>query len=454
MIHSTFIFIVVLGVLIFFHELGHFLIARLFGVGVEKFSLGFGPRIFGKTVGRTDYRLSAIPLGGYVKMVGEEPDSELEPEEVSYSFTHKHVAKRSAIVAAGPVFNALLAIVIFALIAYFTGVASIRPIVRNVEPDSPAALAGIQTGDLVQAIDDGAIESWRGIKQRVVASDGQSLQLAIKRNDEMLRFDLAPYRVAAKNIFGDDDSYWDLGISGMTLLKVTVRGLADDMPAIKAGLQVDDHVIAINDKPIQRWQDMQSIVSGSNGEVLKFKIGRGSETFDVDITPQLIQEKDLLGVKQSTYRIGIQGQEATIADEDRITLSLNPLEAAGQGINATWEMIRVTVYFFSKMFQGKVPMENLGGPIRIAQMASQEAEQGVVRLLNFIAIISIQLAILNLLPIPVLDGGHLLFFGIEAIMRRPVSIRTRETAQQIGIFMLLLLMVFVFYNDIMMTWFR
>lgn len=454
MVHSIFIFVVVLGVLIFFHELGHFLVARFFGVGVEKFSLGFGPRILGKTIGRTDYRLSAIPLGGYVKMVGEEPDKDIDPEELPFSFTHKHVAKRSAIVAAGPIFNALLAIVIFTVIFFFTGLPSIRPIIRNVEPDSPAFKAGIRDGDLVRAIDDQNIESWRDINQYVEKSNGQSMQLELRRQGELLRFEVRPHRVTAKNLFGDDNDYWDLGITGLTELSAIVGGLAENLPAEKAGLQVGDHIVAINGEPIERWQTMQRLVSNSKGEPLQFKIRRGSASFDVEIAPELIQEKNLIGVKQSAYRIGIQGQRAPIPEEDRMTIGLNIFQAAGQGFDATWEMVRVTVYFFGKLFQGKVPMENLGGPIRIAQMASQEAEQGIVRLLKFIAIISIQLAILNLLPIPVLDGGHLLFYGIEAVMRRPVSVRTRETAQQIGIFMLLLLMVFVFYNDIMFTWFR
>jgi regulator of sigma E protease len=199
---------------------------------------------------------------------------------------------------------------------------------------------------------------------------------------------------------------------------------------------------------------MQEIVSQSKGQTLIFTVRRGDETFETKIKPEMVQEKNVLGIKQNAYRIGIRAPSMSVPAEDQMTIRLNPLQATGQGILRTWDMAKVTVYFFGKLLQGKVPMESIGGPIRIAQMARKEADQGLVQLFNFIAIISVHLAILNLLPIPVLDGGHLLFYGIEAVIGRPVSTRMRETAQQIGIFLLLLLMIFVFYNDITFTWFK
>ncbi len=452
--NTVLIFIIVLGVLIFFHELGHFLVARLFGVGVEKFSLGFGPRILGKTVGRTDYLISAIPLGGYVKMVGDEPDAPIEPDDLPLSFTHKPVAKRSLIVAAGPFFNALLAVIIFTSVIYFNGLPSIRPIIRTVEPDSPAHEAGINPNDLVVGIDRKTIESWRDIDDILSDSDGKSLMLTLDRQGEEFSAQVTPQIITAKNLFGDDITYYDIGISSSAELRAIVDGVQEGMPAHNAGLQKGDQIVAIDGKPIERWQSMQKIVSQSKGQSLNFQVLRGQEHFETKISPTLVQEKNLLGVKQSAYRIGISAASVPIPEADRVTIKLNPVAAMNQGFDVTWEMVKITVYSFSKMVQGKVPMESIGGPIRIAQMARKEADHGVVRLLNFIAIISINLAILNLLPIPVLDGGHLLFFGIEAVMRRPVSTRTRETAQQIGIFMLLLLMVFVFYNDITLTWFK
>jgi regulator of sigma E protease len=451
---SLLIFIIVLGILVFFHELGHFLIARLFGVGVEKFSLGFGPRLFGKTIGHTDYRVSLIPLGGYVKMMGEEPDADLDPEKIPLSFTHKHLSKRSLIVAAGPVFNFFLAIIIFTGIFYFIGLTSIKPFVRNVDTDSPAAVAGIREDDRIRSINGVSMTSWLDIDKAVEKSQGQSLSLEVERNGQLLIFDLVPRSVNARNLLGDDVQYFDLGISGVSKMTAIVDSVVEGMPADLAGLRPGDKIVAIDDRPIERWEQMHDIVSQSQGRALMFKIERGEVLLSVEITPQQIQEPDPLGVKQTVYRIGIRSAGVVVPPEDKMTVELTVFQSIGNGLSQSWFMVKTMGYFIVKLIKRQAPMETLGGPIRIAQMAQREAEQGVVRLLNFIAALSINLAVLNLLPIPVLDGGHLLFFLIEAVQRRPVSIRTREMAQQVGIFILMLLMVFVFYNDISLTFFK
>ncbi len=451
---SVIIFIVVLGVLIFFHELGHFLVAKLFGVGVERFSLGFGPRIFGKKIGRTDYRVSIVPLGGYVKMIGDEPNAPLDPEDVPVSFTHKHVAKRSLIVAAGPLFNILLAVIIFSMVFFFAGLPSIRPIVRDVQSNSPAERSGIQQGDLIQEINGRPLSSWMQIEERVAESGGEPLSLTIERDGKSIQTQVQPRQVSAQDVFGDEIIYYDIGISGVSQPGAVVDRVMPNMPAGKAGLQNGDMIVAVDGYPVESWETMHQIVSSSKGRPLIFKIKRDNRTFEVDIQPKEVQEKDLLGAKQSVYRIGILGAGPTIPEQDRVTVDFNIFEAIREGLDRTWYVIAISVKFFGKMFQGQVPMESIGGPIRIAQMAQQQANEGLIQLFFFMAAVSVQLAILNLLPIPVLDGGHLLFFGIEAIQRRPVSTRLRETAQQIGIFLLILLMIFVFYNDITLTWFR
>ena len=346
---SVFAFIIVLGVLIFFHELGHFLVARLFGVGVEKFSLGFGPRILGKTVGMTDYRISLIPLGGYVKMVGEEPDSEIEPYLIPQSFTHKSVFKRFLIVAAGPLFNLLLAVAIFFLVFQTSGTYVLRPLVGEVDTPSPAARAGLQKDDLIVAIDDQYIASWEEMAERIAESGGRSMAVVIERAGQRLTVDLTPELKTTQNLFGED---------------------------------------------IQR------------------------------------------------YVIGIRSAGDVIPRE------LSLLESVQMSVSRTWEITELTVLSVVKLIQGKLPAATLGGPIKIAQMAGAQAREGVVNLMIFTAVISINLGILNFLPIPVLDGGHLLFFTIEMISRRPVSLKVREIAQQFGIFLLILLMIFVIYNDI------
>lgn len=452
---STFLnFIVVLGILIFFHELGHFLVARLFGVGVEKFSLGFGPRLFGKKVGRTDYRVSLFPLGGYVKMVGEEPDSPLPPEDIPFAFNHKPVVPRSLIVAAGPLFNVLLAILIFTFGIYFAGLPSIRPVIRSIDKESPAYQAGLQTGDFIEAIDGVQVDSWRGIDEILDKSQGESLTLQIKRNGESLTFKIKPKQTGAKDVYGDDIIYYDLGIEGYTEPSAVVDKTIKGKPAEKAGMQEGDLITAIDGQPIERWETMQEIVSSSKGRPLLFKVLRGNETFEFEIKPEEVQEKNAMGVKESVYRIGIQRAGITIPEEDQITLDIGLLGALTKGGKQTWNVVKATGYFFVKLVERKVPTEAIGGPIRIALLADQQAEEGFLAWLYFIAIISVNLAVINLLPIPVLDGGHLLFFAIEAVQRKPVSLRMRETAQQVGMFLLLLLMIFVFYNDIVITWFR
>lgn len=447
------LFVVVLGILVFFHELGHFLVARLFGVGVEKFSLGFGPRIFGKTIGRTDYRVSLVPLGGYVKMVGDEPDAPIAEQDLPYSFTHKHVAKRSLIVAAGPFFNVLLAILIFIGIFLFAGLPSIRPVVRNVENNSPAQQAGIRDGDFIRSINGAPIRSWRGIDAAVDNSRGKPLAIDVERNGTQLAFTVTPKRISAENVYGESVTYYDLGMQGYAELQAVVHGTVPGMPAAKAGLQRGDRILAINGKKIANWDAMHDAISDSKGATLNFTVRRGDRTFNKDITPAEVKVTDAMGVRKNAYRIGIYPPDP-VRNEDKITIYPGFWGSIERGMGQTWLVIKETGRFFVKLAERKVPSEAIGGPIRIAIMANQQAQEGISALLSFIAIISVNLAIINLVPIPVLDGGHLLFFAIEAIQRKPISLRTRESAQQVGVFLLILLMIFVFYNDISLTWFH
>lgn len=452
--NSVLIFIVVLGILIFFHELGHFLMARLFGVGVEKFSLGFGPRLLGKTIGRTDYRLSLIPLGGYVKMVGDEPDSPIAPEDIPFSFTHKHLLQRACIVAAGPIFNIVLAVLIFSFGLLLTGLPSIRPIVRSVETNSPAQAVGFQESDTIKAIDGRTVTSWRDIDEALDRSQGRPLEFGVERQGRAISIEVTPRKTHAKNIFGDDVAYFDIGLKGFKELSAVVDEAVPDMPAAQAGVQKGDQIVSIDGQPIANWEMMQEMVSSSKGRLMVFSILRDGETVELQITPIEVQEKDVLGAKQTAYRIGIRRAGITIPEQDQMKVRLGLWGSISQGLRQTWGVVEATGQSFVKIVQRKVPAESLGGPILIAQMAHQEAQQGILRLFYFIAIISVNLAVLNLLPIPVLDGGHILFYIIEAIIRRPVNVRVREAAQQVGILLLVMLMIFVFYNDITRTWFK
>lgn len=445
---SIFAFVIVLGVLIFFHELGHFLVARLFGVGVEKFSLGFGPRLFGKTVGMTDYRVSAIPLGGFVKMVGDEPDAELDPKLIPYSFTHKHVFKKILIVAAGPFFNLLLAVIIYAVFFAFIGTEDIRPVVKHVTENSPAARAGLQTDDVVTAVNESKVSSWSEINQLIADAKGRAVRIGVKRDGSHFDVDVTPQTKVAKDILGDDAPYYDVGFSGLAPLKAVVGEIADGYPAKKAGMQKGDRIVAINGRPVDSWNTMKDVISQSKGEPLQVELVRGEETLTIEIVPVLYSEENVLGEKVDSYRIGISSPGVDIPAQDRIIVKRGPIEAVAESVAQTYQISRLTLLSIGKLIKGTVSTKTLGGPIMIAEMAGQQAEAGLTNLIFFIAVLSINLAVLNFLPIPVLDGGHLMFFFIEAIIRRPINTRMREIAQQAGIFILILLMIFVFYNDI------
>ena len=342
-------FVVSLGILIFIHEFGHFLAAKLSGVNVERFSLGFGPRLLGRRWRETDYRISAFPLGGYVKMLGEAADEEV-PEELRHaSFSHQPLFRRVAIVACGPLFNILLAFLVYTLTFALFGLARPSTDVGSVSPDSAAANAGIQAGDKVLAVD---------------------------------------------------------GV------------------------------------PVQEWSQLSDLIQKAGDRPVEIRLQRGSEVLTFRIIPEMRKTTNLLGEEIQRPLIGIVASGKVNVEE------INPFQALYYGADQTWQVVKLTFIVIGKLFQGAISPRTLAGPIGIAQMSGQVAEAGAAAFLSFLALLSINLGILNLLPIPVLDGGHLLFFLIEAVMGRPLSIRKREMAQQAGLFLLILLMVFVFYNDI------
>jgi regulator of sigma E protease len=348
-VQSVITFIVVLAVLIFVHELGHFLVARACRVRVLTFAIGFGPTVLSRKRGETEYAIKAIPLGGYVKMFGEEAGAPLEPAEKAVAFSHKSVWQRMAIVFAGPLFNMLTAVVIFWAV-FMWGVPVLTSKVGEVQADSAAAEAGFQTGDVVQAIDGRPIAEWEQIRATVQDLGGRTLDVTVDRAGAPVTLQVTPRHTTTKNLFGEDIQVWLLGIS---------------------------------------------------------------------------------------------------PDGDFVTQRFGPLKAGVMGIERTYEITRLTALGIVKLIQRTIPSDTIGGPILIAQMAGEQAREGFMNVAVFVALLSVNLGILNLLPIPVLDGGHLVFLGAEAVMGRPVSVRVREVAQQAGLFVLLALMAFAFYNDIM-----
>ena len=350
--NSLISFILVLGVLIFVHELGHFLLAKAFGVKVLKFSLGFGSKVFGRQWGETEYLISAFPLGGYVKMYGEEQGDEVEASEQQRSFSHKPIWQRFGIVFGGPLFNLFFAVALFFVLFVFVGMP--EPVdstkIGEITSGSVAEQVGLKAGDVILTINGQSTSSWTQVSDFIKNSQGKMISLIIDRQGDKLTFTAKPTIQKVKNIFGEE-----------------------------------------------------------------------------------VGDRYMLGIVRSEE---IRYTKATL------------LESGKAAVMQTWNLGYLTVMGIVKMVQRVIPASELGGPIRIAEIAGQQLEAGWMNLLYFMGLLSVNLGILNLLPIPVLDGGHLVFLSLEAIRRKPLSDRTMEISQKIGIALLGTLMIFVFYNDI------
>ncbi len=422
-------FIIVLGILIFIHELGHFLVAKYSGVGVERFSLGFGPRLIGIKVGETDYCISLIPFGGYVKMMGEAPDEEVSPEERAKSFTHKPLGVRTSIVASGPLMNIVLAMVLFPLLfmmgikvpAYVDKV----PQVGYVAEDEPAERAGIRAGDEIVAVDGRSISTWEELMKAIALSPDKRVTLRVKRDGREFTTELTP-TVSREGI----------GVGGLyPPMRPVIGGLTPGFPAHRAGLKEGDLIVAVDGKPVTHWIELQKLVKKSPQE-RTILVEREGKRFTVELKPRYNEELDV-------YLIGVTRLE------EFVTRSYGFFESVKMGLVKAWELTVLLFVIIKGLITGVYSIKTLGGPIMIAQVAGKAAESGLTDLISIIAFLSLQLGIINLLPIPVLDGGYLVFFAIEWIRGKPLSDHFLSIANQIGMALLLALMVFVTWNDLM-----
>ena len=422
-------FVFVLGVMIFFHELGHFMAAKKIGVRVEKFSLGFGPKLVGFTKGDTEYLISAFPLGGYVKMSGENPEE--ETTGAKYEFSARSVWERFAIVTAGPCMNLILAFLlissVFLIGRHIPKYLTLKPVIGWVEQDSPAQKAGLEVGDLIVDINSKPVSNWEDAFVALGSNSKGDLRFSIGRGGSLL----------SKIITSQENSETKAGSLGIAQRIAPIIGtLNPGFPAAKAGLEVGDEIIRIDDTPIDHWFTLSEIIHASKGKNLRFEVMRNGRKFFVMITPKYsdINQVALIGI--SAY-------------DDTVVRKYGFLESIQQGFGELGKLTSMTLDFLWKLVSGLASPQNLGGPIMIAKAAGSAAKSGASDLLYFMGFLSLQLGILNLFPIPILDGGHLLFLFYETVVRKPLSEKKREVAQQVGMLLLILLMGYVMYNDIM-----
>lgn len=438
-------FVLVLGILILVHEFGHFIVARMSGVGVERFSIGFGPVLARYRGKETEYCLSLVPLGGYVKMMGDDENpleggktGTLDPKR---AFNLKPLAVRFLIVFAGPAMNFVLAVVIFSLVFMILGRPVAPTLIGRVVESGPVAQAGLKTGDRITAIDGRPVQYWEDVQRAVQNSQGGMLSLTVQQGAAGERkVGITPALTKTRDLFGDERQTWDLG--ARPYVPPSIGDLVGGFPAQKVGLKSGDVILSLEGKPVLSWDELAEGIQRRPGQPTRLEVKRGAETLAVTVVPNAVKERGLDGKEIEVGRIGIS-PFAGIS-----FVRSNPIQALREGLDRTVEVTVLTAVGLYKIVVGQLDRKNIGGPIQIAVTAGEQARQGIASLAFFTAVISVNLFLLNLLPVPMLDGGHLLFFVCEAVLGRPLSLRKREVAQQVGFGLLMLLMVYAVYNDL------
>lgn len=439
-------FAVTLGVMIVVHEYGHYQVARWCGVKVLRFCVGFGKPLWIKRIGadQTEWVLAAFPLGGYVKMLDEQ-EAPVAPHELHRAYNRLSVYRRSAIVVAGPLANLIMAVVLY-WVLFMAGVPGVKPMLGEVPTATPAAQAGFQRGEIITRIADEPVDTWQDARWVLLQQVMEAPELAI----EVLTAQQAKavHILNVGTITSDDlegDFLEKLGlvhIQGDIAAKI--GALLPNGAASKAGFKVGDEIIAVDRQTIRRWEDWVKWVRQSPNKPLSVEIQRGADRQVIELTPEVVEDNG--------KRIGRVGASPLIDRELFKTLLIEvrypPHKAFTHALAKTWDTSVFSLKMLLRMVTGAVSWKNISGPITIADYAGQSAHMGWAAYLSFLALISISLGVLNLLPVPLLDGGHLLYYMVEMLKGSPVSEKTMEVGQQIGIAILLTLMLFAFYNDI------
>lgn len=447
-LHNVLFFIIAIGVLVAFHEFGHYWVARLLNVKVLRFSIGFGKPLFmwkrQKGDDLIEFVVAAIPLGGFVKML-DEREGDVDDSLRHRAFNNQPVSKRFAIVAAGPIFNFILA-VFFYFIFFANGEVGRKPVLDLPVINSAAQQAGFQLEDEVVAVGTTPVKTWQEFRIALIdhAMDGGQLQFTVRDSD--LYETTRQLDVGDRHILNEKDDVTELlGFKPWTpIFPARIGGVTEDGAAKRAGIQEADLILSIDSKPVESWTNLVEIIQGSADQLLQVTVDRQGETIELELTPGSKTVNDKV--------VGFMGAYADNPEEliNRVqtVIEYTPFEAFIRAVDETWTFSVLTLKVLGKMLVGQAALENISGPITIAQYAGITASIGVLTYIKFLAMISVSLGVLNLLPVPMLDGGHLMYYLVEIVKGSPVSQKIEELGQQIGLTLLFMLMSLAIFNDI------
>jgi regulator of sigma E protease len=445
----------VLTIVVFFHELGHFWVARRCGVKVDAFSVGFGPELIGFTDRHgTRWKFSVVPLGGYVRFHGDDsaastPDQQslgkMPAKERKVSFHHQTVGKRSAIVAAGPIANFILAILIFAAIVFVQGRQVTTPRIDHVQPGTSAAVAGFQKGDLVLAVGGKSVDSFTDVDRTIATNAGRPLEFVLDRSGRQVMVTATPEQREERDRFGNQLRIGRIDIGG-PVMRPLAGAVMPGSAAETAGLVAGDFIVAIDGKEIETFDELRNIVIENPLERLTLQVLRDGRTMTLVAIPSSQMERTADG---TVRRVGVLGISGGFHPDDVKHVRYGPFAALGAGVEQTRFVLEQTLSYVGQILTGRESADQLGGPIRIAQISGQVASVGFVALLHLTAVLSISIGLLNLFPVPLLDGGHLVYYAIEALRGKPLSERAQEYGFRIGLALVVMLMLFVTWNDIL-----
>ncbi len=439
-LYSILALVLTLGILVTVHEYGHYWVARRCGVKVLRFSVGFGKILWSRTDKHgTEFAIAAIPLGGYVKML-DEREGEVPPELIDQAFNQKTVWQRMAVVLAGPIANFLFAIAAYWLM-FMVGVTQVKPIIGPVVQGSEAAISGLKSQQEITAVDKTDTSSWQDVNYQLLKRLGDTGTIDIQVKDGSLhQLNINRWLSTAE----EPNPIKELGFEPYRPdIPPIIAEVQQGLPAQQAGLQANDIIVSVNDQPISTWLEFVNFVKANPNSPMNLSVERVSEVLAIQLIPALkaLDNGETIGFA------GVMVQAPAIPDDFIRTQRFNPVVAAGHAVEKTWDMTVITLQSIGKMVRGLLSVKNLSGPITIAKVASSQVQAGFEAFVGFLAYISIMLAVMNLLPVPVLDGGHFLFYVIEAIKGSPVSEKVQVMGMKLGMSLLLMVMMIALFND-------